>query len=206
MYCGLRYSSINPNIHRFFITQFFQTCDKCKGNTFKKGRLIVCSGWRRRLKHWGTDVTTRARSPDIPKDFFILGIYIGSIQPAPTKIIIFFSLVRKTTRNAELPAWCITYGSKIGQQNGAYIYFADRIKRNLRRSHLLCTESKVWIFLKIPGTVVDITTVKHLRFNLMLVCNLCWRFRDMKCQEHTSNVNEKQKRMYFELYIKCPSS
>jgi len=62
--------------------------------------------------------------------------------------------------------------AKFGQQNGAYVYFVDRIKRYLRRSQLLCKESEVWIFLKIPGTVVDITTIKHLRFNLMLVCSL----------------------------------
>ena len=41
--------------------------------------------------------------PDRTKKIFILEIYIGSIQPAPTKIITFFSLVRKTICNAELP-------------------------------------------------------------------------------------------------------
>ena len=43
-------------------------------------------------------------TPGRTERIFILGIYVGSIQPAPTKIIIFFSPVRKTMRNAELPA------------------------------------------------------------------------------------------------------
>ena len=62
--------------------------------------------------------------------------------------------------------------AKFGQQNGAYVYFVDRTERNLRRSQLACTKSEVWIFLKIPETAVDITTINHLRFNLMSVCSL----------------------------------
>jgi hypothetical protein len=31
-------------------------------------------------------------------------------------------------------------GTKFGQQNGVYVYFVDRIKRNLRRSQLVFTE------------------------------------------------------------------
>jgi len=47
--------------------------------------------------------------------------------------------------------------AKFGQQNGAYVYFVDRIKWNFRRSQLVFTKSEMWIFLKIPGTVVDFT-------------------------------------------------
>ena len=39
-----------PNKYWFFIMQFFRTCDKCKGNMLYKGRMLACSGWRRRLK------------------------------------------------------------------------------------------------------------------------------------------------------------
>ena len=100
--------------------QFFWTCVKYKGNSFKSGRLIVCSGWRKWLKHSAPAVTKRFRSPIILR-VFILGIYMGSIQPAPRKIT-FFSLVRKTMRNVELPTWGIIYCSKIRQQNGACFF------------------------------------------------------------------------------------
>jgi hypothetical protein len=97
-------------------------------------------------------------------------------------------------------------GAKFGKENGAYLYFVYRIKGNLRWPQLVSTESQVWIFLKIPGTVVNIRTIKHFRFKLMSVCSLCRSFQNVNFQEHTFYVNEKQKRMYFALYIKCPSS
>ena len=64
-------------------------------------------------------------------------------------------------------------GAKFGKENGACLYFVYRIKGNLRRPQLVSTEGQVWIFLKIPGTVVDIRTMKHFHFKLMLVCSLC---------------------------------
>jgi hypothetical protein len=59
-------------------------------------------------------------------------------------------------------------GAKFGKENGACLYFVYRIKGNLR-PQLVSTESQVWIFLKIPVTVVDIRTIKHFRFKLMLL-------------------------------------
>ena len=155
--------------------QIFRTWEKYKGNSFKNGRLLVCSGRRKLLEHWARAVTIRVRCPIVRKEVFVLGNYIGSIQPAPKKFII-FSLVRKTMSNAELPVWCIVMAATFGQQNGASVYFVDRIKRNLRRSQLVCTKSEVRIFLKIRGTVGDITTIKHLRFNLMSVMQFMLTF------------------------------
>jgi len=94
---------LRPNSHRYFILKIFRTwyVVKLKG-----------TGWRRQVKHRATAVTLRVPSLIVTKDFFLLGISVLSIQLVPTKIII-FSLVRKTTCNAELPASYINCGSKI---------------------------------------------------------------------------------------------
>ena len=74
---------------------FFRKCDKCKRYYVRK--------WRTDGLQWegqtvGALSYRRNNTGSIPdrteKFFFILGMHIGSIQPAPTKIIIFFSPVR----------------------------------------------------------------------------------------------------------------
>jgi len=55
-----------------------------------------------------------------------------------------------------------------GQQNGAYAYFVDRIERNLRRPQLVCTESEVWIFLKIPDSGRHYIKTLSFPFNVSL--------------------------------------
>jgi hypothetical protein len=54
----------------FFYNAVFQTCDKCKGNMLKNGRLVVCSGWRWRLKHWTYSRNYTGSIPDHNKRFF----------------------------------------------------------------------------------------------------------------------------------------
>jgi len=162
--------------------QFFRTCDKWKGNTFGNDRLTVCSGRRTWLEHWATAVTIRVRSPIVPKKFLYLKFILVQFSLHQQRLSPSFLSFGRLYVMLNCQGDVLLLAAKFAQQNGAYVYFVDRIKRNLRRSQLACTNSEVWIFLKIPETAVDITTINHLRFNLMSVCSLCWRSRDVKCQ------------------------
>lgn len=123
---------LHSNKYRFFIMQFFRTCDKCKDNMLYKRRMVACSGCRRRLKHWATTLTIRVRSPIVTK-FLYLEILCCQ-----------FSLYQQRLWSTFLSFWrlwvmlnyqrdVLVVGGKFGEEKGAYLYFVESIKRDLRR-------------------------------------------------------------------------
>lgn len=69
----------------------------------------------------------------------------------------------------------INCGSKFRGRERSLSLFCRRIKRDLHRFWGACAGYVVWILLKTPGAVIDITAIKQVRFNLMFVSSLCWR-------------------------------
>ena len=78
----------------FFIMQIFRTWEKYKGNSFKNGRLLVCSGRRKLLEHWATAVTIRVRCPIVRKYFFYLEIILVQFSLHQKNLSSFLSFAR----------------------------------------------------------------------------------------------------------------